>query len=132
MTVYYLEATGNAGVGLTRHRERHDRMTPVLQFTTTDGRQFEVELTVADLKGIGHDIVQLFSASADEVASWWRTLADGSDGRPEAAAFLGTQSKTLAAQQDRRTSNMNVVAAQPDSPRCNAGWFGQPFVRRER
>jgi hypothetical protein len=79
-----LEATGDAGVGLTRHRELHDRMIPVLSFTTTDGRQFQIKLTVADLRGIGHDIVQLFSASADEVASWWGHLADGADGRPTA------------------------------------------------
>jgi hypothetical protein len=85
MTVHYLEATGDAGVGLARHRELHDRMIPLLRFTTTDGRQFQIKLTVDDLRGIGHDVIRLFSADRAEVSSWWSRLADGADGRPRAA-----------------------------------------------
>jgi hypothetical protein len=85
MSVRYLQATGDASVGLVRHPRLHDRMLPLLRFTTADGRQFQVELTVADVRGIGHDVIQLFSADRAEVSSWWSRLADGSDGRPRAA-----------------------------------------------
>ena len=84
MTAHYLEATGDAGVGLARHRELHDRMIPLLRFTTTDGRQFQIELTVDDLRGIGHDLsraVQRRSGRSQLMVA--ARLADGADGQSE-------------------------------------------------
>ncbi len=81
--VRYLCSAGGASVGLVRHRTEN-RMLAVLQFTTCESKKFQVELTLDDVRGIGHDIVMLLSADQAEVAAWWRTLADGSDGRPRA------------------------------------------------
>ena len=81
--VRFLRSAGGASVGLARHRTEN-RMVPLLRFETREGKQFQVELTIDDVRGIGHDIVMLLSADQAEVAAWWRNLADGSDGRPMA------------------------------------------------
>jgi hypothetical protein len=77
--VRYLCSAGGASVGLVRHRTEN-RMLALLQFVTGEGKRFQVELTIDDVRGIGHDIVQLLSASRADVTVWWRALADGSDG----------------------------------------------------
>ena len=75
--VRYLCSAGGASVGLVRHRTEN-RMLAVLQFTTCESKKFQVELTLDDVRGIGHDIVMLLSADQAEVAAWRRT-AEGAE-----------------------------------------------------
>ena len=80
----WLRSTGNVGIGVQRHAELDDRMIGVLSFTTVDRQQIVIEVTVDDLHGLKHDVDRLLTADVAQVAQWWQTLADGSDGRPRA------------------------------------------------
>lgn len=73
---------GGASIGVARHRQKDDLMVAVARFNTADGDRWQFELTLDDVHNLYADLGALLTADADKVASWWNSLADGSDGRP--------------------------------------------------
>jgi hypothetical protein len=72
--------------GITRREDADNLMAAALTYTGADGEFHVVDLELDDVKGVFEDAARLLGANAEQVALWWRRLADGRDGRPRAAA----------------------------------------------
>ena len=125
--VRFLRSAGGASVGLARHRTEN-RMVPLLRFETREGKQFQVELTPDDVRGIGHDIVMLLSADQAEVTAWWQALADGSDaashGQPvrRQGSAMNLVTKTTTAKAGSWSCSSRLGHPKPRS-RCRRSGF---------
>jgi hypothetical protein len=91
----YMCSNGAASIGLRRHPIADDRMISVLSVTDADsGRQFVIEVTVDDLRGLLLDAKKLLTADARTVREWWEELANGDDNPPRAATLPRTTTET--------------------------------------
>ena len=79
-------ASGDMSLGITRREDADNLMGAALTYTAADGEFHVVDLELDDVKGVFEDAARLLGANAEQVALWWRRLADGRDGRPRAAA----------------------------------------------
>lgn len=78
-------SSGNCSIGVTRDEVLDDRMAAALTFSDTAGTYHVVDLTLSDVRNMFGDLVRLLGANQQQVDTWWQRLADGRDGRPQAA-----------------------------------------------
>ena len=79
-------AKGDMSLGVTRREDADNLMGAALTLhPDADGGFHVVDLELDDVKGVFEDTVRLPGANAEQVALWWRRLADLRDGPPAAS-----------------------------------------------
>jgi hypothetical protein len=77
----WLRSSGNAVFGLIRDPRYPNRMAPCIRLTDDRGRPLVIQLSAEEIRDLHADADKLMDADAEQVATWWKWLAAGSDGR---------------------------------------------------